>query len=225
MVYVEIDPEVKRSFSGISLGVSIIRNVHVGEFSSKLDVHVERICSSLKAELTLEGLKDHPKIKAYRSFYWRLGIDPTKQRPAAEALIRRILQGKRFPRINCAVDAINLASALNMIPLAAYDFDRIIPPIILRWSRNGEKFRGIGENVEHEIQRQLVLADNTRIVGLYPHRDSYYTRITGKTKNIIIISCGIPYIAYMDILRAAESAAENIVKLCGGEAISINLVK
>src|SRR5439155_24626453 len=41
----------------------------------------------------LETLKDEPWLRAYRDFFWRVGVDPTKVRPAAEALLRRVIQG------------------------------------------------------------------------------------------------------------------------------------
>ena len=54
----------------------------------------------MRKNYSLDGLKDEENIRAYRDFFWKLGIDPTKIRPAAEALIRRILGGKEIPRIN-----------------------------------------------------------------------------------------------------------------------------
>ena len=45
--------------------------------------------------------------------FHRLGVDPTKTRPASEALLRRVLQGKGLPRIHPAVDVCNLASLLS----------------------------------------------------------------------------------------------------------------
>jgi DNA/RNA-binding domain of Phe-tRNA-synthetase-like protein len=66
--------------------------------------------SELRQRFRLETLKDEPVIKAYRQFYWSLGIDPTKLRPSSEALVRRCLQGTVIPRINNVVDANNLAS-------------------------------------------------------------------------------------------------------------------
>ena len=38
----------------------------------------------VKDKYKLETLKDEPIIKAYRKFFWRIGIDPTKVRPSSE---------------------------------------------------------------------------------------------------------------------------------------------
>ena len=62
-------------------------------------------------QYTIENIKEDLIIAAYRSFYWKhLKIDPTKIRPSGEALVRRILQGKKLPKISYFVDAYNWGS-------------------------------------------------------------------------------------------------------------------
>src|SRR3989475_13100582 len=71
---------------------------------------IEERVTGYRRTYALETLKDEPRLRAYRDFFWRVGVDPTKGRPAAEALLRRVVQGKPFPPINALVDACNLAS-------------------------------------------------------------------------------------------------------------------
>ena len=224
MVIVQISDEVRARFEGLSLGIAIVEDVNVKSKCEELSAEIERCEMEIRRSIKIEDLKDLPIIRAYRDFYWRIKIDPTKQRPSAEALIRRILRGKSIPRINCAVDAYNLASILTQISIGAYDLDKIVEPIVLRWSREGEKFKGIGED-EKAIERQLVIADSEKIINLYPHRDSDLTKITKDTKRILIIACGAPGIPSSTVLKAAEKSAQNIVKFCGGRIERCWLVK
>ena len=92
-----------------------------------LSREIERLMDEIKAKYTLEKLREDPVVRAYRDFYWRIGIDPTKTRPSSEALVRRILRG-RFPRINPVVDAGNIASARTMVPIGLYDARYYSPP-------------------------------------------------------------------------------------------------
>jgi len=55
---------------------------------------IAKALSVISASASLEGLKEDPVVRAYRDFYWRLGIDPTKVRPSSEALARRALRGE-----------------------------------------------------------------------------------------------------------------------------------
>nr|WP_301287551.1 phenylalanine--tRNA ligase beta subunit-related protein [Methanocalculus alkaliphilus] len=63
-----------------------------------------------------------------------MGVDPTKTRPAFEALVRRILAGKALPAIKPAVDAYNLRSASSSIPIAAFDAGRLSGDLTMRFA-------------------------------------------------------------------------------------------
>ena len=103
-------------------------------------------------------LKDDMIIRAYRDFYWRyLNIDPTKIRPSGEALARRVLQGKDIPRINNLVDAYNLASLKNIIPLSGFDLDLITPPLEIRFSKSNELFKGILDDHANAVFKGHIL--------------------------------------------------------------------
>lgn len=221
---VVVSPDVRSAFPDIRLCSALIRGLHIDECNPSLDLEVKRIEEDFRRRLPLGALKDYGNVRAYRDFYWRIGIDPTKQRPAAEALIRRVLQGKSIPRINVAVDSINLASMMFVVSIAAYDYDKIVGKVVLRWSRDGELFMGIGDLEAKPIPRQLVLADDEKIIGLYPHRDSELSKITLSTKNVLLISCGVPGVS-LDSLRDAIIFAWKLLEdYCGGKCVSFECI-
>jgi len=151
-------------------------------------------------------------IRAYRDFYWRyLNIDPTKIRPSGEALARRVLQGKDIPRINNLVDAYNLASMRTFIAFGAYDLDEIQLPLYFKIPNPGEEFLGIGMKEPKKLSgKELALYDQKGIIALYPYRDSERTKIRDKTKNVLLITCGVPGIS-RDKLNEAEFIATNYI--------------
>src|SRR5512147_2175842 len=65
---------------------------------------------TLMRRFTGRQAADLPGVAETRGMFHRLGVDPTKSRPASEALLRRVLQGKGLPEILPAVDVCNLAS-------------------------------------------------------------------------------------------------------------------
>ncbi|MEM1545096.1 MAG: phenylalanine--tRNA ligase beta subunit-related protein [Candidatus Methanomethylicia archaeon] len=87
-------------------------------------------------------------MRAYRDFYWKLRIDSTEQKPASETLLRKVVSGLNFPLINNIVDVCNLASIESLIPIGFYDYDKIEKNLNLRFARNGEVFRPIGDKSE-----------------------------------------------------------------------------
>ncbi len=156
---------------------------------------------------TLEELRTQPDIAAYRQFYWRLGIDPTKRRPSAEALVRRIIAGKPFPRINPIVDRYNLISAENRISIGALSTDYLRDEkLTMRMAQQGEPFLGIGfQEPKPCTGQELVLSIDEQIIALYPYRDSHNTRIRGDDSAVLFTLCEVPGIEESLIESAAQS--------------------
>ena len=223
-VQVLISPDVRKAFQGVSLGVGVLAGASIREASEELEAFKREVEERLRGELVLEELKDHPVVRVYRDFYWRIGIDPTKQRPSSEALARRILRGKSLPRINTAVDAYNVASLETLISIGAYDLDNVELPAVLRKARAGEVFVELGGKSEELEEGELVIADAEKVLNVYPHRDSDLTKITLETENILVVACGVPGISPGCVYEAAEKALRYIQRFCGGEVKELKAV-
>mgnify|MGYP000256374947 CR=1 FL=1 len=224
---IEIADEVRRRFPTLRLAYVVISGVAVRPSRGpELEELIREGVGEIRSKYDLATLKDLPVFRAYRDFFWRLGIDPTKERPSAEALVRRVLSGKPFPAINNLVDAYNLASMLTGIPIATFDLDAISGGrAILRPARPGEIFLGIGMKKSIVLTgRELVIADSEGPIAIYPYRDSNRTKITDRTRRALVIACGAPGVGEHLLLEAAGRAAELIVRFCGGTAGDIRLV-
>src|SRR5580692_13194564 len=122
----EIAPGLRSAFPGLRVvelkltGLKV-RSSDPGLESFKLEVQ-ERV---RQRTASLEEVKNQPIFRAYRDFFWRVGIDPTKTRPAGEALTRRIIGGRDLPRVNTLVDAYNLVSVETSIAIAAFDLEKV----------------------------------------------------------------------------------------------------
>lgn len=208
---------VEEGFPGLRVLLRVIRGVRVREFDEGLERLKEEVVREVKSRFSAEGLKDHPVVRAYRDFFWRIGLDPTKVRPAGEALIRRTLVGKPVPRVNTLVDAYNLASMRTAVALAAFDLSKIKPPLTLRFARPGEAFRGIGMERAKELRGgEVVVSDEEKLVAIYPYRDSDETKVTLSTRDVALLTCGVPGLE-LDVLEEAEGVAvQYITEFCGG---------
>jgi DNA/RNA-binding domain of Phe-tRNA-synthetase-like protein len=213
-----IDRSVSGRFPDLDVVVRCVRGVKVKPFDEELERLKQEVCSQVRRRYTLEGLKDIPTIRAYRDFFWRIGIDPTKNRPASEALIRRILAGKPLPTINTLVDAYNLASILSEVALAAFDEDKLqSKEVVMRTAKKGETFLGIGMKEPITLQGgEIVLEDSTNLIAIYPYRDAERSKITEETKNAALVSCGVPGLSKEKLLQAADLAVKYVTRFCGG---------
>jgi DNA/RNA-binding domain of Phe-tRNA-synthetase-like protein len=213
----EFRQEVLTSFPGICVAEGDIRSVHIMKESTELETQKREIIKEIKSRYSLEQIKDEPLFRAYRDFFWSVGVDPTKIRPASEALVRRILSGGKLPTINTAVDAYNLTSACTGIPIAAFDTDTLSGDLTMRFAREGEIFFGIGMEKPVILQeKQVILNDSENIVAVYPYRDSDATKVTMDTRNIRILICGVPRVERERVIKVFEVCAGYLKKYAGG---------
>jgi len=211
-----VDPEVRET--GAFLATSVVRGATVKDDWPGLSELIAEAEERVRREHTLEALKQHPVVRAYRDFFWRIGIDPTKTRPAAEALVRRILSGRGLPRINNVVDAGNIASVETFVPIGLYDLSRIKGTLRLRLAEEGEVFHPIGGRPHTLSGGEPVLADDEGIIHLFPHRDSVRTMIRPDTSDVLVVACGVPRVDEGVVAGAARRTAELIVKFAGARA-------
>ncbi len=201
---------------GAYLAAGVVEGVEVREDWPGLAELIASVESGLRTRLELDSLKADPVVRAFRDFFWRIGIDPTKTRPSAEALARRILAGKGIPRINNVVDAGNVASLEFLIPIGLYDLDRTRPPFSLRLAEPGEEFTPIGGNPKILRGGEPVLADSLGVLHLFPHRDCQRTMIRPETKRVLVVACGVPAVEPDRVLAAARRAAGLVAKYADG---------
>ncbi len=214
----EIDPALKDRFPGLQVIVGHVDGVRVESSSADLQKFKQQVLGEVKQKYSLESLKDVAIFRAYRDFFWKIGIDPTKIRPAAEALVRRILAGKPIPAINNVVDSYNLASIKTEIALAAFNRGELRGDLLMRTSKRGERFLGIGMDELMELNGgEIVISDEEKLVAVYPHRDADRSKVSETTRNLLILVCGVPGIDETVLADAGKLALDLVTKFCGGE--------
>ena len=87
----KIDVQLKTRFSDLTVLTCNVKDVRVEKQNVELEKFRDEITEKVREKYDLDSVKNLPTFRAYRDFFWRVGIDPTKNRPAAEALIRRVL--------------------------------------------------------------------------------------------------------------------------------------
>jgi DNA/RNA-binding domain of Phe-tRNA-synthetase-like protein len=214
----KIDSELGTRFPDLTVITFQVNGVKIQKKDAELEKFKLEVMKQVRNEYDLDAVKDHPTFRAYRDFFWRIGIDPTKIRPAAEALIRRILAGKTLPCINTLVDAYNLASIKSRISLATFDADKLAGNLLMRFAQEGEQFYGIGMEKPLILKGgEIVVSDNEKLIAVYPYRDADNTKVTQETENILIVVCGVPGIPKETLENASRVALDYINRFCMDE--------
>ena len=136
-------------------------------------------------ERVLKDAIENYQIEPSRKLYRLLGIDPTKHRPACEALYRRCVKKGEFPSIHPIVDAINLLSVMNSLPYGLYDLDKVRGTVNIRKGCSGEGYKGIGRNWIN-LEGRLLLEDEEGPFG-NPTGDSERTKVSSYTRNFFYV--------------------------------------
>lgn len=208
-----IDPALSSKYPGLDTEIVMIDGIKVSRENPELEKFKVEIAKKVKEKWTLEQLKEYSVFRAYRDFFWRIGLDPTKNRPASEALIRRILRGNPLPKINTVVDAYNLASIESTISIAAFDRERLKGKLAMRQACDGEIFLGVGMNTPSRLKGgEIVISDDEKLIAIYPYRDAESSKITENTRSLILLICGVPNIDKKRLLSARKIAIEYILK-------------
>ena len=214
-----IDERLAKEFPGLRVLELELYDLRVKKRDDRLEDLKIRIKEQVKSDTkSLEEIKDRPVFRAYRDFYWKVGIDPTKTRPAGEALTRRILGGKEIPTINTLVDAYNLASLKSSIAIAAFDSAKISrPSLLLRRAKAGEGFLGIGMNEPIELVGVEVVIEDEKsheLIAVYPYRDAEKSKVTAETNEVLLMMCGVPGIGDAQLETASALCRQFISEFC-----------
>lgn len=171
------------------VGACVEARVKNSQYSQPLWDEINTLETKFKAELTTETLKDISGIAATRRVYRACGKDPSRYRPASEALIRRVLQGKPLYQIDTLVDLINLASMAFGYSIGGFDADKFVGnTLTLGIGKEGEPYEGIGRGMIN-IHGLPVYRDEIGGVGT-PTSDHERTKITIDTTHLLVLING-----------------------------------
>ncbi|MHA1268257.1 MAG: B3/B4 domain-containing protein [Candidatus Helarchaeota archaeon] len=212
----QFDNRIKKTFENFYIGIVNLSNFNQIPKNPIDDLRLE-IFNEIRLKFSLETLKDEHLIRVNRDFFWKIKIDPTKKRPSSEALIRRILTGKEIPKINILVDIYNLISIRNQIAIAGFDKDKLYGNIKMRFSEKNEEFLGIGMKKPLILTgTEIILVDEKNILAIYPYRDANHSKLTNSTKNMLLLTCGVPGFPKDNIIKATSDLFNTFKKYLGG---------
>lgn len=200
-------------------GAAVFAKVENSGFSEELWSEIERFSVEYRLRYTTDSIKSMTPINATRQAYKVLGKDPSRYRPASEALCRRILKGMELYRIDTLVDLINLVSIASGFSIGGFDADKINGNLlVLGVGEKDEPYEGIGRGMLN-IENLPVYRDSIGGIGT-PTSDNERTKITLQTTHLLTIinsysgEEGLAETAHMmeDLLRRFAKAEDLEIK-------------
>lgn len=187
MIHVSISEEIAKACPDLHVAVvecdvvNTVSDEQLWKEITEVETHIRTTCK-------LEDINKFPPIQATWQAYKRLGKDPNRYRPSAEALRRRILRELPLYKIDTLVDIINLLSIQSGYSIGGFDAGKIDGDLVLGVGREGEIYHGIGRG-ELNIAGLPVYRDNQGGVGT-PTSDEERTKIDMNTGKLLMIING-----------------------------------
>ena len=195
-------------------GAAVYAEVTNTSYNEGLWQKINIFTEELRVADTTEGIKQQPAIAATREAYKRCGKDPSRYRPSAEALRRRLLRGLDLYQIDTLVDLINLVSLRTGYSIGGFDADKIQGTnLCLDVGHAEEPFEGIGRGTLN-IEGLPVFRDAVGGIGT-PTSDNERTKMDVDTRHILAIING-----YDGDTTRLQQAAEMIQELLRKYALS-----
>lgn len=154
--------------------------------SDALWEELEEVFNQISKTFQLNEINKRPSIQATRTVYKKLGKDPNRYRPSAEALSRRIINGKGIYRLTTLVDIINLISLQTGYSIGGFDADQIQgDTLLLDVGNSSDSFEAIGRGILN-IEGLPVYRDNVGGIGT-PTSDEERTKLTPETSYLLML--------------------------------------
>lgn len=221
MLNIKIDPQMKSLWPD-SVLACVQCKVQVHESQQELLDEIEAFSGHLQA--TVEKVPDLPKrekIADTRSAYKAFGKEPSRYRNSAEAMCRRIVQGKGLYQINNVVECNNLFSIRTGYSLGAYDVTKIQGDITWMVAPEGAHYQGIGKD-QINVEFLPVFTDDQGPFG-NPTSDSVRTRITEKAEEILMVIFG--FSGTENLTEDMQTLAALLEKYCGARDIELKIIE
>lgn len=219
MENISADKVLKDKYAKAALGC-LKCSVTVTETPAELLREIAEESERLQNELTIPEIQKRERIAQTRECYRALGKDPHRYRNSAEAMHRRILQGKGLYKINNVVDGCNLVSVKTGFSLGAYDASKISGGVLWSVTPEGAHYEGIGKDAVN-VELLPALKDDSGFFG-NPTSDSVRTMVTESAEEILLCIYGF---GGADGLKEADEAERLLKAYCNAENIEKKIIE
>jgi DNA/RNA-binding domain of Phe-tRNA-synthetase-like protein len=215
---------------GLRAGAVVFRGVRIAPAPTELRADIAREVKTFRQHFTSPAaIRSCVEVAAFQALHRRVGVNPRKEQSSVERLLILALKRGELPAINSLVDAYNLVSLRSRCSLGAHDLDAIAPPVALRLLTGRESFTPLGEIAPAAVvpgEYGYVDAED-RLLCRLDVRQADFSKVTERTRNVLLIVEGTAEHDPQVIRRAVEEVIELVTRHCGGttEVVALPVAK
>ena len=186
-----IAEDVRERVPGLFVDSATAEGLSVSKDAPWLDADVAGLLARWGAG-TADDVARMPEIPLYRELSRRFSEQFGAAVPAVENVVTRYVMKGKFPRINSLVDAANVASLRNLIPVGLFDLHAIAGDLTLGIAGGDEQIVPLGKTKSEAVPPGFpILRDREKVISIVGVRDSAHTSIVPTTTAVLAFSWGI----------------------------------
>ncbi|MDN7243414.1 phenylalanine--tRNA ligase beta subunit-related protein [Planococcus sp. N028] len=213
---IQIDPEILKIFPDFKIGTIHYNNITVSESPQMLKGRLQLFQEQLYFDLEDKEITDFPGLLEWQLLWKALGADPSRYRPSAEALFRRIRKQNYIVPVHSGVDMNSFLSLQYEIPLGLYDADKISGAVEIAVGTEQDQYEGLNNRI-NTLTNILVSRDEQGAFGS-PYVDSKRTMVTEQTVNALHIFYLRPSMDRDTAIQLLTAASNMFTGINGGDA-------
>lgn len=190
---------------GVLVAEGITGDVSVGDRVATFSaIAGSRLATGSEAEL--------PEIQAWRRAFSRMGLEPTRYRCAAEALLRRFRKEGSLPRIYPLIDLCNAISLAFAVPVAVFDTSRVAEYLEVRYATGNETYTTFSGETENPEAGEVIFADaaGRAHARRWTNRQSGYSAVRETTSEVVIVAEAMHASAPEDVEKLTATIADEL---------------
>jgi DNA/RNA-binding domain of Phe-tRNA-synthetase-like protein len=204
---------------GLRAGAIVFRDVRITAASPELRAEIASEIQGVRDSFASPAeVRSCPEVAAFQALHRRVGVNPRKEQSSVERLLTLAVKRGELPAINSLVDAYNLVSLRTRCSLGAHDLDAIALPVSLRLLTGREAFAPLGETTPAAVvPGEYGYVDGAdRLLCRLDVRQADFSKVTERTRNVLLIVEGTAEHAPEVMRRALAEALELVTRYCGG---------
>jgi DNA/RNA-binding domain of Phe-tRNA-synthetase-like protein len=218
-----IDEATRMKEPNFLVGYAIIQGVSVGKTQNLLKKEIMSVIHSVRDKYnSREEMYGSVAIKEMRDLFKKNGIDPTRYTPSAEALLKRIIDGKDLYRINNIVECNNMGSMRFELPMGVYDLDKLVGDVVFKFGSDSDTMDTMAKGTMG-MKNILLTMDDEKLFGS-PVSDSPHAMITESVRNVLLLVYGTSGVGREEIASATKYTAQKIAEHSGGIVSKLEVI-
>jgi DNA/RNA-binding domain of Phe-tRNA-synthetase-like protein len=219
-----IDQKVFLSYPGLQIGVLVVKNAN--NIASHPEVAtLLRGAEKQVRESGKKSVQEFEHIVSWQEAHKKFGNKPKRYAPSVQAVVKRALKDSELPKINTLVDLYNYISLKYIVPVGGEDLDAREGDVKLTYADGNEYFIAIGDQSEDPPKTdEIVYKDDKGVLcRKFNWREADRTKLTGETKNAIIVIEALPSVS-RETLGSATDELKSLVEKCCKANVSATIL-